>query len=250
MSEFTGRRVLITGAAGGLGTALASALVGAGAHVIATDRDEAKGVALAAAMPAGPGRLSFELFDQGDPAAVAGFAADVTARHGPVDSLVNNAAIYPKARIEALAPDEAAAVFDVNLRASAAFAAALAPGMRKAGFGRIVNVASITFDLGFEELSAYVATKGGLIGLARVWARELGPDGITVNAISPGAFRTDAEKIHPDPAGYNRFVLDRQAVKRRGVPGDFAHLAMFLLDARTSFITGQVIRVDGGWVTQ
>jgi len=250
LRRFEGRRILSTGAAGGRGSALSSALVAAGAHVIATDRERTKGEALAAEMPDGPGQLSFELFDQSDPGAVAGFAADVTARHGAVDSLVNNAAIYPKAGIEALATDEAAAVFDVNLRASAAFASALAPEMRKAGFGRIVNVASITFDLGFEELSAYVATKGGLIGLARVWARELGADGITVNAISPGAFKTDAEKIHPDPEGYERFVLDRQAVKRRGTPGDFAHLAMFLLDARSSFITGQVIRVDGGWVTQ
>ena len=88
-----------------------------------------------------------------------------------------------------------------------------------------------------------------MAALARVWARELGPDNITVNAVSPGAFQTDAEKIHPDPEGYNRFVLDQQALKRRGTPADFANLVMFLMSDAASFISGQNIRVDGGWVT-
>src|SRR3546814_7871130 len=87
------------------------------------------------------------------------------------------------------------------------------------GWGRIVNIASVTFYGGWALLSPYVASKGALVGLTRAWAREFGPDGVTVNAIAPGAFPTDAEKIHPDPDGYPRFVLDHQAVKRRGQIG-------------------------------
>ena len=91
-------------------------------------------------------------------------------------------------------------------------------------------------------------SKGALIGLTRAWAREFGPYGITVNAVSPGAFPTDAEKIHPDPEGYTRFVLEHQAVKRRGRPGDIANALMFLASERSGFITGQTLNVDGGWV--
>jgi len=87
-----------------------------------------------------------------------------------------------------------------------------------------------------------------LVGLTRAWAREFGGDGITVNAIAPGAFPTDAEKIHPDPEGYTRFVLDRQAVKRRGTPADIAKALAFLASDDAGFITGQTLNVDGGWV--
>lgn len=86
------------------------------------------------------------------------------------------------------------------------------------------------------------------MGLTRAWAREFGCYGITVNAISPGAFPTDAEKIHPDPEGYTRFVLDHQAVKRRGRPADIAAALSFLISDAASFITGQTLNVDGGWV--
>src|SRR3546814_5471438 len=100
--------------------------------------------------------------------------------------------------------------------------------MRARGWGRIVNIASVTFYGGWALLSPYVASKGALVGLTRAWAREFGPDGVTVNAIAPGAFPTDAEKIHPDPEGYTRFVLDHQAVKRRGTPDDIAEALAFL----------------------
>jgi NAD(P)-dependent dehydrogenase (short-subunit alcohol dehydrogenase family) len=104
--------------------------------------------------------------------------------------------------------------------------------------------------MGMAELSAYVGSKGALIGMARVWARELGPFGITVNIVSPGAFQTAAETIHPDPEGYSRFVISQQAIKRRGDPVEFTKLVAFLLSDEAGFITGQNIRIDGGWVTQ
>lgn len=250
MAEFTNRRVLVTGAAGGLGTELCARLVSAGAHVIGTDRSDAKLDRLATLVAGGPGRLTPVLLDQSDPSAARATVAALVQVHGAIDSLVNNAGIYPKSFAVDQDADEMRHVLDINAIAATSLVGAVAPGMKAAGFGRIVNVASITFALGFTELSAYVASKGALVGLARVWARELGPDGITVNCISPGAFLTDAEKIHPDPAGYNQHVLDSQAVKRRGEPADFAHAVMFLLDRRSGFVTGQNLTVDGGWVMQ
>src|SRR5690606_24191611 len=100
---------------------------------------------------------------------------------------------------------------------------------------------------GWANLFPYVVSKGGLIGLTRALSRELGPYGITVNAISPGAFPTAAEAIHPDPEGYTKFVLEHQALKRRGTPDDIANLTMFLASDVSSFITGQTINIDGGW---
>ena len=120
------------------------------------------------------------------------------------------------------------------------------PCATRAG-GRIVNVTSITLTGGWENLSPYVQSKGALLGLTRAWAREFGKWGITVNAIAPGAFPTDAEKIHPDPVGYARHVLDHQAVKRRGTPDDIAAAILFLASDAAGFITGHSLAVDGGW---
>ena len=122
------------------------------------------------------------------------------------------------------------------------------PAMRAAGSGRIINVSSITFFGATPFLVPYVASKGALVGLTRALARELGEHGITVNAIAPGAFPTAAEAIHPDLEAYNAFILDQQAVKRRGEPADIANAALFLAAPQTSFITGQLLVVDGGWV--
>jgi NAD(P)-dependent dehydrogenase (short-subunit alcohol dehydrogenase family) len=119
--------------------------------------------------------------------------------------------------------------------------------MKERGRGHIVNVSSTTFLIGFEMLLDYVASKGGIIGFTRALAHEVGRDGITVNAIAPGAFPTDAEKIHPDPEGYNAWVLDQQCIRRRGTPEDVGNLVVFLSSDASSFITGQTVAIDGGW---
>src|SRR5215472_13422585 len=117
-----------------------------------------------------------------------------------------------------------------------------------AGGGRIVNISSITFFGGLAQMAPYVTSKGALVGLTRVLARECGEDKVTVNAVAPGAFPTAAEEIHPDRTGYNSYVLAQQAVKRRGVPADVANAVLFLSAPESSFITGQLLCVDGGWV--
>jgi NAD(P)-dependent dehydrogenase (short-subunit alcohol dehydrogenase family) len=120
--------------------------------------------------------------------------------------------------------------------------------MAQAGGGAIVNVTSIVTHGGWDGLASYAASKGAAVSLTRALARELGPCGIRVNAVSPGAFPTAAEEIHEDPAAYNRYVLDHQSLKRRGTPGELAAVVSFLTGPDSSFVTGQTIEVNGGWV--
>lgn len=246
-----GRTVLYTGAAGGLGLDTTLLLIARGATVVAIDNDLAKVAALkAAATGKGPGTLLVSTADLSD---LAGFRAtlDQLARHiGGFDVVINNAAIYPSKPFADTSIEEHQAVQRVNVDAGIVAVQAALPGMREKGFGRIVNISSITVSGGWANLSPYVASKMALVGLTRAWAREFGPWGITVNAIAPGAFPTDAEKIHPDPEGYERFVLEHQSVKRRGAPDDIANAMLFFAAEASGFVTGQTLNVDGGWVMQ
>jgi 3-oxoacyl-[acyl-carrier protein] reductase len=247
--EFAGKTVLFTGAAGGLGADSALAYLRAGARVLCVDIDEAKIAALQErAKAVEEGSLAIERLDLADLARLEHGLAALVEREGHVDVVINNAAIYPARPFEEFTLAQYQEVQRVNVEAGVLCVQAALPGMRSRGWGRIINVASVTFYGGWANLSPYVASKSTLVGLARAWAREFGPYGITVNAIAPGAFPTDAEKIHPDPEGYTRHVLDHQAVKRRGRPDDIAQALLFLTSDRAGFITGQTLNVDGGWV--
>ncbi|WP_306120684.1 MULTISPECIES: SDR family oxidoreductase [unclassified Roseitalea] len=247
-TEFTGRRVLYTGAAGGLGHGTTLALLEAGAEVIVVDRDEAKSERLRQMVrPDLSSRLHLMQVDLTDAEALGAALAGATDR-GAIDVLINNAAIYPSKPFEEFAIDEHRTVQAVNVDGALICAKAVLPGMRAQRRGRIINITSITLSGGWENLAPYVQSKGALLGLTRAWAREFGKWGITVNAISPGAFPTDAEKIHPDPDGYNRYVLEHQSIKRRGTAHDIAAAIMFLASDNSSFISGQTLAVDGGWI--
>jgi len=243
-----GRTILYTGAAGGLGLPSTLAFLAAGARVVAIDKDPAKVEALqAAAAGGGHSGLTVAALDLSDLAAFRAALEGISSEVGGFDIVINNAAIYPSKPFEDYTIEEHQAVQRVNVDAGIVCVQVALPSMRAKGFGRIVNVASVTLSGGWANLSPYVQSKGALVGLTRAWAREFGPYGITVNAISPGAFPTDAEKIHPDPEGYNRHVLDRQAVKRRGEPADIANALIFLCSDGAGFITGQTLNIDGGW---
>lgn len=229
---------------------MAAAFAAEGATVAVVDRPGSAGQAATAAVNHAAGRdravfLPCDLADLPGTAEVMGSFADA---HGGVDVLVNNAAVYPSKPAEQYSIEEWQWVERVNLDAAFVCARSLLPAMRAAGFGRIVNVSSIAFLAGSANLAPYVASKGALVGLTRALAREWGAHGVTVNAVAPGAFPTAAEFIHPDPDGYNSFVLAQQAVKRRGRPEDVAGAVLFLSAPETSFITGQLLCVDGGWV--
>lgn len=242
------KTILYTGAAGGLGLPATLAFLAAGATVVAIDNDPVKGEALkAAATRAGFDKLVFKALDLADLAGLRTELQTLSDQVGGFDVVINNAAIYPSKPFEDYTIEEHQAVQRINVDAGIVCVQVALPTMRENGFGRIINIASVTLSGGWANLSPYIQSKGALIGLTRAWAREFGPYGITVNAISPGAFPTDAEKIHPDPEGYTRFVLDHQSVKRRGEPGDIANALIFFASEGSGFVTGQSLNVDGGW---
>jgi 3-oxoacyl-[acyl-carrier protein] reductase len=243
-----GRTVLYTGAAGGLGTETTLAFLEAGATVVAVDNNPEKVAQLKEqAGRAGHARLVLRSYDLSDLAGLKKGLLATSDEVGGFDIVINNAAIYPSKPFEDFTIEEFQAVQRVNVDAGIVCVQVALPHMRAQSFGRIINIASVTLSGGWALLAPYVQSKAALVGLARAWAREFGPYGITANAIAPGAFPTDAEKIHPDPEGYNRFILDRQAIKRRGHPRDIANALMFLASTEAGFITGQTLNVDGGW---
>jgi NAD(P)-dependent dehydrogenase (short-subunit alcohol dehydrogenase family) len=242
-----GRVALVTGAGGGLGEGICLQLAAAGAAVACVDLTEQKATARAEQVRAAGGTAVSLAADVSRKESIDAMAARVVAELGGVDVLVNNAAIYPRRAWTEVTEQEWDAVLATNLKGYFLCARACDPSLAARGRGHIVNVASITFFVGMAMLLDYVASKGGVIGFTRALATELGPEGITVNAISPGAFPTDAEKIHPDPEGYNQWVLDQQSLKRRGTPQDIGNLVVFLASDASSFVTGQTIVIDGGW---
>lgn len=247
--SLAGRVVLYTGAAGGLGLETTLTLLRTGARVIAVDNDPVKGAALAAAVAdEGLGGLDLQALDLADLAGLRGALDSLAHRYGGIDVVFNNAAIYPSKPFEDYTIEDFQRVHRVNVDAGIVCVQAALPGMKARGWGRIVNVSSVTVSGGWADLSPYIETKMAVIGLTRAWAREFGRWGITANAVAPGAFPTDAEKIHPDLKAYERRIYEQQAIQRRGHPSDIAHAMMFLASDAASFITGQTLNVDGGWV--
>lgn len=248
-ASLAGKTVLYTGAAGGLGLPTVLEMLTQNARVIVLDNDPDKIAALeAAAAEKGQGGLHVENCDLADLAGLASTLKRLSGEIAGFDVVINNAAIYPSKPFEAFTIEEIQTVQRVNVDSGIVCVQAALPHMKAKGRGRIVNISSITFSGGWDNLTPYVQSKGALIALARSWAREFGKYGITANAVSPGAFPTDAEKIHADPEGYARFVLDHQSIKRRGTPQDMAGVLMFLASDASAFVTGQTINVDGGWI--
>src|SRR4029077_13174179 len=244
--DLSGKKILITGAVGGVGRDSALEFVRVGGRVFALDIDLDKGKLLEQeATKLGSGSLVYVNQDLREQDQLLRALRSIVEREGGIEILVNNAAIYPSKRFEDYSIDEYRKVQQVNVEAAILCCQVLLPGMKEHGYGRIINVSSVTFYGMLPNLYPYVASKASLIGLTRAWAREFGVFGITVNAICPGAIPTDAEKIHPDPEGYTRFVLDHQALKRRGSPQDIASALLFFASDASGFVTGQVLNVDG-----
>ncbi len=243
-----GRVAVVTGAARGLGRAIACALAARGATVAAVDVRQA-------APPAGGGdgggwvALEADVSSEDD---VRRLADEVHESCGPCSILVNNAGI-PIAR--PFGETDYALwqrVLRVNLDSQFLMAKAFADDMLAAGWGRIVNVASSSLYTTTPGLTAYMASKGGVLGLTSALANDLGPHGVTVNAVSPGLTRTpgaeeDAAAAGLDPAVFET-VVAQQAVKRPGTPEDLAGAVVYLTSDQAGFVTGQLLVADGGMV--
>jgi len=231
--DFDGRVAVVTGGARGIGLAIARALAGRGADVHVFDVSPGE--------EGDPAPYTFHKVDITDSASVAGAVANLP---GPVSLLVNNAGITRDRTMVNMSDEEWESVLSVNLTGAFRVTRAMAPGMRKAGYGRIVNITSINGIRGKFGQANYSASKAGLIGLTKTLARELGPKGITVNAVAPGMVMTAMAKALPEEV-----VAKARAecvLPELAGPGDVANLVLFLLSDAARMITGEVIRVDAG----
>lgn len=250
---FTGKTALVTGAAHGFGRAISLAFATRGAHVWACDvlADELRETG--ALCRAAGGTCRAVVLDVRDREAVEACVAEATSASGRVDVLVNNAGgVLGQVGqpLELVTPDQWQAIFDVNVTGSFYCAQAVAPGMKAARAGRIVNISSgAGLGISLTGIQAYASAKAAQIGLTRQLAHELGPWGITVNNIAPGFVRSNPT-TERQWASYGeegqRALVDRIALKRLGSPDDIAHGVLFFASEYAGWITGQVISIDGG----
>jgi len=241
-----GQIAIVTGAARGIGLAIARRLGREGAGVVLLDRDvEALGRAAAVLREENPD-VSPVAVDVTVEEAVRAAVDGVVSTRGRIDVLVNNAGIYPHTPFEELTFAEWRRVLATNLDSVFLCSHAVFPAMKSRGYGRILNISSAGFLVGEAGMTHYIASKGGVIGFTRALALAGGPHGITVNAITPGFIETPGVLEDPDElAAIDRFV-EEQTVKRRGVPEDIAECIAYLVSPAASFITGQTVNVDGG----
>ncbi|WP_416049130.1 SDR family oxidoreductase [Cupriavidus basilensis] len=243
-----GRRVLVTGAARGLGLAFATAIAEAGAAVamadILADRLHEEAAALQAR---GLKALPFVL-DLGNPESVSACATAAAAGLGGLDGLVNNAAVTDSGGRDASAIDIATwdRVMNINVRGTWLMTTACLPALRASGRGAIINLASDTPLWGAPNLLAYVASKSAIIGMTRSLARELGDDQITVNAIAPGLTLVEATEYVPQKR--RDLYREQRAISREQLPEDVSGAVLFALSDLSRFVTGQTLAVNGGFV--
>lgn len=241
--DLSGKNALVTGSTRGIGRAIAETLAKSGARVAVVGRDLQKAQDAAAAI--GNGSRGFAC-DVSDTAAVAKLVADVEAAFGSIDVLVNNAGITRDNLVMRLKDEDWDAVINANLRGAFAAIRAVSRGMMKRRSGRIINVASIIGIIGNKGQANYAASKAGLIALTKSVAKELGSRNILVNAVAPGFIETEMTAAMTPEA---REALGKQiALERLGTPQDIAGTVAFLASDLASYITGQVLVVDGGMV--
>ncbi len=243
------RVVVITGAGQGIGRELARQFAAAGAIVAIADLDLARAQAVAGEIMSAGGRALSLQVDVGDKASVDAMAQAILAAHGRIDVLVNNAAIFAtlnKRAFDEIPLGEWEQVMRVNVTGVYLTACAVAPAMRAAGWGRIINISSTAVPRGVVNYLHYVTSKSALIGMSNSLARELGPHGITVNCIRPGSTATEVDRTHNPTIEFRTRLLDQQCLRRGQMPEDMVGMVMFFATPAAGFVTGQTIAVDGG----
>lgn len=240
-----GRVCIVTGAAQGIGEACARRFAREGAHVVVSDVADAPGQAVASELGA-----TYVHCDVGDKAQVDALVAQTIAKHGRIDVLVNNAGIFKAADFLDVTESDFDAVLRVNLKGSFLVGQAVAREMAKAGSGNIVNMSSVNAVLTIPSISSYNVSKGGINQLTRVMALALADKGIRVNAVAPGTIATElAMKAVLTSDEAKARIMSRTPMKRLGAPSEIADVVAWLASDASSYVTGEIVVVDGGRMT-
>lgn len=238
---------IITGAASGLGRATALTFAREGAKIVVADVNEAAGKKVVEEILQIGSAAHFARVNVAAPESVDRLVADTVTQYGKIDILINNAGILADARLVKMEIEQWQRVIDVNLKGVFLCGQAVARVMETQGRGVILNAASVVGLYGNFGQSNYVASKAGVIGMTKTWARELGRKGIRVNAVAPGFIETDMIKTIPEKVV--AMIKEKTPLARMGTPQDIANAYLFLASDEASFITGTVLSVDGGIVT-
>lgn len=236
------RVAIVTGAAQGIGRAIAEKLGDEGAAVVVADVNEEGAKSVAESLPNGGLGLRADMSSPDD---VQAMVDATVGQFGRVDVLVNNAAIVPFIPWDDVDLQHWREIMSVNLEGPFVAVKAVEKPMREAGYGRIVNITSNTLMAGTPNMAAYVAAKGGLFGMTRALATELGKYGITVNAVAPGLTETEGVKASPHNEAFG-FVEQLQAIPGKGQPRQIAPAVAFLASEEAEWVTGSLLVVDGG----
>jgi NAD(P)-dependent dehydrogenase (short-subunit alcohol dehydrogenase family) len=244
-----GKVAIVTGGAAGIGLAYARRFLDEGARVVVADIADAPA---AAEKLGAPDHVLGVPTDVSDAASVRAMVGAAVARFGRIDVLVNNAAVFATLKpqpFDEIPEAEWDRVMAVNVRGVWSCARAVAPVMRSQGGGRIVNVASAIVAKGTALLLHYVTSKGAVVAMTRALARELGPSGITVNAVAPGLILSDTVQANPDITGFQLDAIMRaRSLRRDAFPADVEGTVVFLASDDSAFMSGQTLIVDGGSV--
>jgi 3-oxoacyl-[acyl-carrier protein] reductase len=246
--DLSGRVAIVTGAGQGIGRVFATAIAASGATAVIAEINETKAAAVSAEIMQAGGKALAVTTDVSDEASIAEMTQIVLDQCGRIDILVNNAGIFSTLEMrpfDQIPVEEWERVLRVNLTGPFLCARAVLPAMRKAKHGRIINIASGAVRLGRPNYLHYIATKSALAGMSLSMARELGADGITVNAILPGATFTEIERKTVTPAQKERIVA-MQCIPRAETPDDLVGAMLFLASDASAFVTGQNLNLDGG----
>ncbi len=245
--DITGKVACVTGASSGIGRAMATAFAEAGAKVIGVAR---RADALEAWCAETKGLTSFVAADLGDPAAMAGIAAEIAAPFGPPDILMTAAGLNPRMPADEQTLQAWEATLNINLSAPFFLAQALVPAMKAKGWGRIINFASLQTGRAFPNGIAYGATKGGVGQLTGAMAEAWSADGVTANAIAPGFFPTELTAAVFGDAERAARNAAQTCIGRNGAMEDLVGPALFLASDASAYVTGQVLYVDGGFTAK
>ncbi|MFG6114147.1 SDR family NAD(P)-dependent oxidoreductase [Halobacillus sp. MO56] len=251
MKQFnlTGKTALVTGGGRGIGKSIALALAEAGANVAVTSRTESELKQVKEEVEEFSRKAYYSVVDIREKESIEYFVEEVVEQEGKIDILVNCAGTNKRLPFLEITEEDWNFIMDINLKSVLFVAQSVIPHMQKQQYGKIINIASLTSELGFKNMTTYGASKGGVSQITKALSTEFAEDGIVTNAIGPGYFKTEMTKSVFDDEKRVEWMKSRIPLKRTGNVEDLQGAAVFLASEASDYITGQTIYVDGGWLS-